>query len=363
MCCCVGSYADLVIPRGASNTVAMHLLITEVKNQLKRRGFDIRKQLVLRTCAPEIPETATILPQTKQVKSYHTIICDAATSREDFVFHSERLMRLVLEFLVSRLPHTEVQVPLGSADCYDTKRCVVPAMSTCSDISGQWAAIASLAALLRACHRCGSRSPPWAQPPSVCSPRQPPSVCSPRPPPSYVSHPPLIHTHTPTLGTLLSRPAKRIVGVSVLRSGLAMEPALSEVVQGVSLGRILITTNSETREPELHYCSLPDVKDCTVVLMDPTMATGAAAMMAVRVLLDHGAAEEDINIATLITTLRGMHSVHHAFPKVKICATTGDHELDERFHLVPGVGNFGDRFFGTTMEPDQLAAIPGGRDK
>lgn len=148
-----------------------------------------------------------------------------------------------------------------------------------------------------------------------------------------------------------------------MRSGLAMEPALSEVVQGVSLGRILITTNSETREPELHYCSLPDVKDCTVVLMDPTMATGAAAMMAVRVLLDHGAAEEDINIATLITTLRGMHSVHHAFPKVKICATTGDHELDERFHLVPGVGNFGDRFFGTTMEPDQLAAIPGGRDK
>ena len=150
----------------------------------------------------------------------------------------------------------------------------------------------------------------------------------------------------------------------MLSSGLAMEPALSEVVQGVSLGRILITTNSATREPELHYCSLPNVKDCTVVLMDPTMATGAAAMMAVRVLLDHGATEEDICIATLITTLRGMHSVHHAFPKVKICATNGDHELDERFHLVPGVGNFGDRFFGTTMEmePDQLMASPGGRD-
>ena len=123
MCDCTCSYADLVIPRGASNTVAMHLLITEVKNQLKRRGFDIRKQLVLRTCSPEIPATATILPQTKQLKSYHTIICDATTSREDFVFHSERLMRLVLEFLVSRLPHTAVEVPLGSAERYDTKRC------------------------------------------------------------------------------------------------------------------------------------------------------------------------------------------------------------------------------------------------
>ena len=119
-------------------------------------------------------------------------------------------------------------------------------------------------------------------------------------------------------------PAKRIVGVSV-RAGDGAD--VERGGAGVSLGRI-ITTNSQT---ERQYCSLPDYKDCTVVLMDPTMATGAAAMMAVRVLLDHGAAEEDIHIVTLIT----MHSVAHLLKSQK-SAPWGDDTLDERFHLVPG---------------------------
>lgn len=144
-------------------------------------------------------------------------------------------------------------------------------------------------------------------------------------------------------------PTKRIVGVTVLRAGLTMEAALGRCVQAVALGRLLIQTNAATGEPELHHASLPDVTNCTVVLMDPLVASGAAAMMAVRVLLDHGVAQSDIFLSTLFSTDRGLHAVTYAFPRVNIIAASLEHKLDEKGHLDPGLGNFGDRYFGTVQ--------------
>ncbi|XP_078111734.1 uridine-cytidine kinase-like 1a isoform X2 [Sander vitreus] len=141
---------------------------------------------------------------------------------------------------------------------------------------------------------------------------------------------------------------KGITGVSVLRAGETMEPALRAVCKDVRIGKILIQTNIDSGEPELHYLRLPkDISEDHVILMDSTVSTGAAAMMAVRVLLDHEVQEENIALVSLLMAELGVHSVAYAFPKVKIITTAVDKSLDDLLHVIPGIGDFGDRYFGT----------------
>lgn len=103
---------------------------------------------------------------------------------------------------------------------------------------------------------------------------------------------------------------------------------------------------------QLFYLRLPkDIKDYKVILMDATVATGAAAMMAIRVLLDHDVLEENILIVSLLMAESGVHSIAYAFPKVQIVTTAIDPEINDRFYVLPGIGNFGDRYFGT--EPSE----------
>ena len=104
---------------------------------------------------------------------------------------------------------------------------------------------------------------------------------------------------------------------------------------------------------QLYYLRLPkDIKDYRVILMDATVATGAAAMMAIRVLLDHDVAEENILLVSLLMAESGVHTIAYAFPQVKIVTTAVDPEINERFYVLPGIGNFGDRYFGT--EPSTI---------
>ncbi|KAH6922446.1 hypothetical protein HPB50_013619 [Hyalomma asiaticum] len=89
------------------------------------------------------------------------------------------------------------------------------------------------------------------------------------------------------------------------------------------------------------------VDDYTILLMDATVATGAASIMAVRVLLDHDVPEENIMLVSLLMAESGVHSVAYAFPKVRIITTAVDPVVSEKFYIEPGIGNFGDRYFGT----------------
>ena len=133
--------------------------------------------------------------------------------------------------------------------------------------------------------------------------------------------------------------------VSILRAGETMEQALSEVCKDIRIGKILIQTNWDTGEPELYYLRLPrDIKDYQVILMDATVATGAAAMMAIRVLLDHDVPEQNINLVSLLMAESGVHTIAYAFPDVKIVTSAVDPEINDKFHVLPGIGNFGDRF-------------------
>lgn len=149
-----------------------------------------------------------------------------------------------------------------------------------------------------------------------------------------------------------------LCGVSILRAGETMEHALLQITRDIRLGKILIQTNHNSSEPELHFLRLPqNIADEHVLLMDATVATGAAAMMAIRILLDHGVKQENILLCSLLMAETGIKTVAYAYPKVKLVTTAVDKQLDENFHIVPGMGNFGDRYFGTD-NLDQFDELP-----
>uniref|UniRef100_A0A3B5AF17 Uridine-cytidine kinase n=1 Tax=Stegastes partitus TaxID=144197 RepID=A0A3B5AF17_9TELE len=250
--------ADIVVPRGGGNMVAIDLIVQHVHSQLEEvRGKDQTQPL---------PQTLSVLESTPQVRGLHTIIRNKETSRDEFIFYSKRLMRLLIEHALTFLP---------------SQRCVVQTPQG-NEYEGR------------------------------------------------------------------SYNGKGITGVSILRAGETMEPALRAVCKDVRIGKILIQTNLDSGEPELHYLRLPkDISEDHVILMDSTVSTGAAAMMAVRVLLDHEVQEDKIVLVSLLMAELGVHSVAYAFPKVKIITTAVDKSLDDFLHVIPGIGDFGDRYFGT----------------
>ncbi|XP_074643870.1 uridine-cytidine kinase-like 1 [Tubulanus polymorphus] len=263
--------ADIIVPRGAENEIAVNLIVQHVHNQLEQRGFKFRSQLASAHHGQKLPDTLHELEKTPQIRGLHTFIRNNDTPRDEFIFYSKRLMRLLIEYALSMLPFKEVSVQTPQGGDYKGKR----------------------------------------------------------------------------LDTNM------LCGVSVLRAGETMEPALCEVCKDIRLGKILIQTNVESGEPELHYLRLPkEIKDGIVILMDATVATGAAAMMAIRVLLDHDVPEENIILLSMLMAEQGVHTLAYAFPKVKIVTTAVDKEINDQFHIIPGIGNFGDRYFGTEPEID-----------
>ncbi|KAI9515548.1 hypothetical protein NQZ68_025054, partial [Dissostichus eleginoides] len=129
----------------------------------------------------------------------------------------------------------------------------------------------------------------------------------------------------------------QITGVSVLRAGETMEPALRAVCKDVRIGKILIQTNVDSGEPELHYLRLPkDISEDHVILMDSSVSTGAAAMMAVRVLLVALTFHHSGYVSLLMAEV-GVHSVAYAFPQVRIITSAVDKSLDDFLHVLPGI--------------------------
>ena len=103
-------------------------------------------------------------------------------------------------------------------------------------------------------------------------------------------------------------------------------------------------------EPELYYLKLPEnIKNYRVILMDSAVATGAAAMMAIRVLIDHDVQEESITLVSLLMALKGVHTIAYAFKNVKIVTSEVDPSLNNSHQIEPGFGDFADRYFGTEL--------------
>lgn len=143
---------------------------------------------------------------------------------------------------------------------------------------------------------------------------------------------------------------KELIGVSIMRAGESMEHALRSTVRGVKLGKILIQRDetSPQKEAKLFYSKLPEnIKDYVVVLMDPMLASGSSACLAVQVLIEKGVNPNDIIFINLIAAPEGLDALFQAYPKIRVVTTMIDEGLNEAKFIVPGIGDFGDRYFGT----------------
>jgi uracil phosphoribosyltransferase len=147
------------------------------------------------------------------------------------------------------------------------------------------------------------------------------------------------------VGARLSVP---ICGVSIARAGESMEAGLRAVCPSIRMGKILIQRDRVTKLPRLYYSALPkDISKRHVLLLDPMLATGGTALAAIQVLLDAGVAPQNIVFINLLTVPEGIAAVCERFPQVRLVTSAVDERLNDDAYMMPGIGDFGDRFFGT----------------
>jgi uracil phosphoribosyltransferase len=145
-----------------------------------------------------------------------------------------------------------------------------------------------------------------------------------------------------------ARIAPPICGVSIARAGESMEAGLRAVVPGVRIGKILIQRDMVTKLPKLYYSKFPlDIADRHVLLLDPMLATGGTANAAIDVLIGAGVAEDHIVMVNLLSAPEGIKAVRERFPHVRMVTSSIEERLNENAYMLPGIGDFGDRYFGT----------------
>ncbi|KAK3200073.1 hypothetical protein Dsin_023488 [Dipteronia sinensis] len=255
-------YADIIIPRGGDNHVAIDLIVQHIRTKLGQHDL----------C--KIYPNLYVIHSTFQIRGMHTLIRDAQTTKHDFVFYADRLIRLVVEHGLGHLPFTEKQVitPTGS---------VYTGVDFC----------------------------------------------------------------------------KRLCGVSVIRSGESMENALRACCKGIKIGKILIHREGDNGQ-QLIYEKLPqDISERHVLLLDPILGTGNSAVQAISLLISKGVPEPNIIFLNLISAPQGVHVVCKSFPRIKIVTSEIDIGLNEDFRVVPGMGEFGDRYFGTDDDEVMVTQI------
>ncbi|KAI9741857.1 MAG: Uracil phosphoribosyltransferase, synthesizes UMP from uracil [Cirrosporium novae-zelandiae] len=156
------------------------------------------------------------------------------------------------------------------------------------------------------------------------------------------------HTITTPVGRAYSgvKFQGKICGVSIMRAGESMEQGLRDCCRSVRIGKILIQRDEETSKPKLFYEKLPaDIADRWVLLLDPMFATGGSAIMAVDVLKSKGVPEDRILFLNLIASPEGLGRFAETFPKLRVVTAFIDQGLDEKNYIIPGLGDFGDRYY------------------
>ncbi|KAD3641122.1 hypothetical protein E3N88_30346 [Mikania micrantha] len=268
-------HADIIIPRGADNNVAIDLIVQHIRTKLGQHDlckiyqnlFVIPSTFQVNTCIIYLVFVQwcyLIMFLVLQIRGMHTLIRDAKTRKHDFVFYADRLIRLVVEHGLGHLPFTEKQI-------------ITPTES--------------------------------------------------------------IYT-----GVVF---CKRLCGVSIIRSGESMENALRACCKGIKIGKVLIQREGNGRQ--LIYEKLPkDIASRQVLLLDPVLASGCdSAMEAISLLLNKGVSESNIIFLNLIAAPEGIRAVCKQYPRLKIVTSEIDAGLNEHSRVIPGMGQFGDRYFGT----------------
>ncbi|RMZ87852.1 hypothetical protein DV736_g4918, partial [Chaetothyriales sp. CBS 134916] len=250
--------ADLIVPRGMQNKMAIAMIVNQTRQMLKDKS--LRHQAELEQLGEdvesfELSDKVNMLEDSRQIAGIATILRNMATTDEDFIFYFNRLTAILI----------------GKAlDCrnYEARKVVTPTKVAYNGIKA----------------------------------------------------------------------AGKVSAVVVLRGGSAMETGLKRTIPDCQTSRLLIQSNLRTGEPELHYLKLvPDLAEHeTVMLLDPQMPSGGAALMAVKVLTDHGVAEDRIVFVTCLAGKRGLKRLMSVFPQIKVVAAgiVGDYEkrwMEDRY--------------------------------
>ncbi|KAK5078156.1 Uridine kinase [Lithohypha guttulata] len=234
--------ADLIVPRGMMNKMAITMIVGQTRQILKDKSVKHRAELERLGQGVEdqpLSPNVMLLEERKQIKAIMTLLRNPATASIDFSFYLDRMTALLVE---------------KALDCHN----FVPDRVTT---------------------------------------------------PQKLSYSGL-------------KSAGKVSAIVILRGGGCMESGLKRTLPDCLTGRLLIQSNYRTGEPELHYLKLfPDIAEHeTVLLLDPQMSSGGAALMAVKVLVDHGVSEKKIVFVTFMAGRRGVNRLTTVFPGIKVVA-------------------------------------------
>ncbi|MBO5979348.1 MAG: uracil phosphoribosyltransferase [Bacteroidales bacterium] len=138
---------------------------------------------------------------------------------------------------------------------------------------------------------------------------------------------------------------KKVVIAPILRAGLGMVDGLLSLIPAARVGHIGMYRDEETCQPVFYYYKMPAEKDRLVIVTDPMLATGGSAIDAIRRLKEDG--YTSIRLMCLVASPQGVKAVSEAYPDVEIFLAALDEGLNEKNYILPGLGDAGDRIFGT----------------
>ncbi len=140
---------------------------------------------------------------------------------------------------------------------------------------------------------------------------------------------------------------KKLAIVPILRAGLGMVDTMISLIPSAKVGHIGLFRDPETHEPVQYYCKMPpDISERQVFIVDPMLATGGSAIAAIDILKrEYGC--KSITLMDIIAAPEGIKAVSEAHPDIDIIITAVDEKLNEHAYIVPGLGDCGDRIFGT----------------
>ncbi len=139
---------------------------------------------------------------------------------------------------------------------------------------------------------------------------------------------------------------KKLAIVPILRAGLGMVGGMLQLVPSAKVGHIGMYRDEETMQPQEYYCKLPaDIDQRLIVVVDPMLATGGSAIDAISQIKSYGGTH--IKFLCLIAAPEGIEALSKAHPDVEIYCANVDEKLNEKCYILPGLGDAGDRIFGT----------------
>ncbi len=155
-----------------------------------------------------------------------------------------------------------------------------------------------------------------------------------------------ISIETPISATTGYQLKKDVVVVPILRAGLGMVEGIAHLIPSLKIAHIGMYRDKETLLPKLYYAKFPEnIKDAKVFILDPLLATGGSILEAIHQLKKQGV--QDITVVSLIGVMEGVNKILHTYPDMDIYLGSLDEKLNDHAYIIPGLGDAGDRLFGT----------------